>query len=87
MITAALVSYVLCLLVSAACTALLLRSWLRGRSRLVMWSAVAFCFLTVSNALLVSDLLMAADLSLIRALLIAIGLGLLVYGVALEEAQ
>ena len=81
----AVVAYILCALVSGLCAALLLRSWLRGRSRLVMWVAVAFCFLTVSNVLLVADLYTAADLGIPRAALIAIGLALLIYGVTWEE--
>jgi Family of unknown function (DUF5985) len=85
--TTALLAYIVCLGVSALCAFLLLRSWRQRGSRLVMWCGVAFVFLAASNAMLVADLLVAADLSLPRAVLIAIGLGLLVYGVALEEAR
>jgi hypothetical protein len=48
-------------------------------------AAIAFTIMTVSNLLLVSDLFVAADLSLVRALLIASGLGVLAYGLAWEE--
>jgi hypothetical protein len=87
LITAAIVAYVLCFLVSLACAVLLTRSWRRGRSRLVMWTAAAFAVLTVSNALLIIDVFVNADLSLLRAALIALGLGLLVYGIGIEEQQ
>jgi hypothetical protein len=69
------------------CATLLLRSWSRNRSRLVLWIGVAFSFLTVSNCLLVADLFSPADLSMIRAVLIALGLALLVYGLAWEEQR
>lgn len=87
MISAAIIAYVLCFLVSVACAVLLCRSWHRGRSRLVMWAAATFVLLSVANALLITDLIVAADLSLARAVLIAIALGLLVYGIGIEEQQ
>jgi uncharacterized protein DUF5985 len=83
----AAIAYVLCALVSGICATLLMRSWARTRSRLVMWVGVAFTFLAVSNALLVIDLFSSVDLSILRAALIAIGLALLIYGVALEERR
>lgn len=87
MSTPALVAYVFCFAVSAACALLLLRSWRRGGSRLVMWCGVAFVLLAASNAALVADLVLAADLSILRAALIALGLGLLIYGIALEDPR
>jgi hypothetical protein len=83
----ALLAYVLCLGVSALCTALLFRSWRRTRSVLVSRLATGFLVITVSNVLLVTDYLLPVDLSLMRAVTVAIGLGILVYGVALEEQQ
>lgn len=85
MITAALVAYVLCALVSSASAILLLRGWLRSRSRLVFWVCVAFVFLSVSNVLLVVDLLSDYDLALARPILIAVGLGFLVFGLVWEH--
>ena len=87
MISAAAIAYVVCALISGACAVLLYRSYRRTRSRLVRWVAIAFAFLTLSNILLVIDLFAAADLTLPRAALIAIGLGLLTYGLAWEEQQ
>lgn len=83
----ATVAYTLCALICAASAALLLRSWSRTRSRLVMWVAVAFSFLTVSNGLLLIDLFSDYDLSLLRSALIAVGLALLIYGVTWEEQR
>lgn len=85
--TTALVAYVLCFAVSAACAFLLVRSWRRSGSRLAMWCGVAFVLIAASNAALVVDLMLAADLSILRAALIALGLGLLIYGIALEDPR
>ena len=85
MITAALVAYVLCAVISGACAVLLLRGWRRSRSRLVFWVCIAFWFLTVSNVLLVVDLVSAVDLSVARPSLIAIGLGFLIFGLVWEQ--
>jgi hypothetical protein len=81
----AVVAYVLCAVVSAACAGLLLRSWQKSRSGLVLWAGVAFVFLTASNVTLVADLFTTVDLATPRALLIAIGLALLIYGLAWED--
>ncbi|MBV9493329.1 MAG: hypothetical protein JOZ54_03730 [Acidobacteria bacterium] len=53
----------------------------------MMWVAVAFSFLTVSNGLLLIDLFSDYDLSLLRSALIAVGLALLIYGVTWEEQR
>lgn len=85
MITAAAIAYALCALVSAACAALLLRSWTRSRSRVTKWVGIAFVFLTASNVLLTIDLFAPADFSIVRPALIAAGLALLIYGVTGAE--
>jgi hypothetical protein len=85
MITAALLAYVVCAAVSLLSTVLLYRGWKRSRSRLVFWVAVAFSFLAISNVLLVVDLVSAADLSRVRPALIAVGLGLLIFGLVWEQ--
>jgi hypothetical protein len=84
-ITATSLAYFLCALISAATSVLLLRSWRRTRSPLVKWVATAFLFITASNVLLVCDVFTAMDLSIPRALLIAVGLAFLIYGVVWEE--
>jgi drug/metabolite transporter (DMT)-like permease len=87
LISTAAIAYVLCALICAGCAGLLYRSWRRYRSRLVRWVAIAFMILTASNVLLVIDLYVSADLSMLRALLVALGLGVLTYGLAWEEQQ
>jgi hypothetical protein len=56
--------YVLCALTSVACAVLLTRGWLRGRSRLLLWSALCFALLAVNNLLLVADLSIWTDTDL-----------------------
>jgi uncharacterized protein DUF5985 len=60
--------YTLCLITSAVCSFLLVRSFLRNRTRLLMWSAACFVLLTVNNLLVVIDLvfLPTIDLSPLR---------------------
>jgi CHASE2 domain-containing sensor protein len=85
MITAALVAYVVCAAVSLLSAVLLHRGWKRTRSRLVFWVYVAFVFLTISNVLLVWDLVSAADFARVRPALIAVGLGSLIFGLVWEQ--
>jgi hypothetical protein len=62
--------YLLCAITSLSCAVLLVRSWLRSRTNLLLWSSVCFVVLTVNNALLVVDEIVAPhmDLSLPRTL-------------------
>lgn len=85
MILGSTIAYALCAGVSVACAALLFRTWKRNGSRLIRWTAIAFGFLTLSNIFLIIDSSMGTDSSLIRPVLIAIGLGVLVYGLTMEE--
>lgn len=72
-------------LTALLCAGLLLRGWLGGRQRLLLWSGLCFAGLTLANALLVVDLLDAAhDLHLVRLAIAAAGLLLLVYGLVWE---
>lgn len=78
--------YGLCALTAAACAALLLRSYLQTRVRLLLWSGMCFAGLTLNNALLVFDRLVftAVDLSTWR-LVVALGaVVLLLCGLILE---
>jgi hypothetical protein len=74
--------YVLCALTAAVCALLLLQAWARTRSRLLFWSGLCFAGLTVSNALLVVDLLVVPDVDLFawRSLTSLVSVGLLLYG-------
>lgn len=56
--------YVLCAATSVFCAILLLRSYARQRTRLLMWSSLCFVGLAVNNTLLVVDLLVVPDIDL-----------------------
>lgn len=53
--------YTLCALLSLACAALLLRAWTSSRRRLLLWSAICFVWLAISNILLFADLAILGD--------------------------
>lgn len=74
--------YILCAVTSAACAVLLLRAYLRTRTRLLLWSALCFFGLALNNLVLVIDLLVVpeTDLSTWRLVPSAAGILLLVYG-------
>ena len=74
--------YLLCLVTSAVCAGLLIRSWLRNRQRLLMWSAGCFSLLAVNNLLVVLDMTIvtAVDLSLARSLTAFAAVSVLIYG-------
>lgn len=80
--------YILCSLTSLACTILLLRSYLRRRVRLLLWSGLCFLGLTISNVLLFMDLavLPQIDLSLWRSLATLIALIVLIYGLVWDAS-
>ena len=79
--------FVLCAPTAFACTAMLLRAWLRSRARLLLWSALCFAGLTANNVLLVLDRLVftEADLSSWRLGLALLAVILLVTGLVLED--
>ena len=74
--------YLLCVAASLACAGLLARAYLRGRTRLLLWTAISFGFLAVNNLLLAADVLVfpTVDLYAWRALASALALGALLYG-------
>jgi hypothetical protein len=78
----ALFVYILCALTSLACAVLLLRGYLRSRTRLLLWSGLCFACFCLSNVILIVDVrvLTAQDLSVARTLPSLIGIALLIYG-------
>jgi len=74
--------YFLCSLTSLAATVLLIRSFARNRSTLLLWSALAFVALTANNILLFTDFLLptAIDLRPERVATELLAVGLLLYG-------
>lgn len=74
--------YLLCLLTSSVCATLLMRAYLRDRSRLLLWTAAGFVFLALNNLALVADMVIfpSVDLWAWRQLAAFIALGVLLYG-------
>jgi hypothetical protein len=75
-------------LVVALCSVLLLRAYIRVRKRLLLWSALCFGGLTVSNALAFIDLRVLpveADLYLHRLIIGAASMLVLVCGLVLDS--
>jgi hypothetical protein len=81
--------YILSALISLACAALLLRSYMQARTGLLLWAAVCFLGLTLNNAVLFVDKVVATDvdLSLWRAVPALAGMLALVFGLLWEESR
>jgi len=79
--------YALCAATSVACAALLMRSFVRTRARILLWSSLCFAGLAVNNALLVVDLVFLphVDLSTERGVAALAGLAPLVFGLIWES--
>jgi len=75
--------YILCFLTSAVCGWLLVRSYLRTRTALLLWTAICFVLLAVNNFLVVVDLVFlpeAIDLRPMRFAATLVALATLLYG-------
>lgn len=74
--------YLLCALTAFACFGLLWRGWRANRAPLLLWSALCFAGLTVSNVLLVVDKLALpqVDLTPLRSAVTLGALLLLIIG-------
>lgn len=79
--------YLLCAFTSVACAALLFRAWLQSRTPLLLWSALCFAGLTVSNVILVLDRVVfpEVDLSTPRLATALGSLLLLLFGLVWER--
>jgi hypothetical protein len=80
-------TYVLCALASIFCAWLLIRNYLRTRLRLALLACICFAGLALNNILLFVDLVMTpdVDLRIPRALIALVAVGVLVFGLVLEE--
>jgi hypothetical protein len=60
--------YLLCFLTSLFCCLLLIKSFRRSRSRILLWSATCFVLMALNNLLVIIDLIFlpTVDLSPIR---------------------
>jgi hypothetical protein len=74
--------YVLCLATSVLCLVLLVRRYLRTRTRLLLWSALCFVGLAVSNLLLFLDLVVFIEIDMVpfRALSSFAAVAVLLFG-------
>ncbi|MCR5878545.1 DUF5985 family protein [Phenylobacterium sp. J367] len=81
--------YLLCLATSVVCAWLLFRAYGRSRTKLLLWTAVAFAFLALNNLFLVADKLIFPDVYLTPARQLTSGLALavLLYGFVWETEQ
>jgi hypothetical protein len=81
--------YVLSALISLACAALLLRSFARSRSGLLLWAGLCFAGLTANNVLLFVDKVVVTDvdLSAWRTAPALVGMLVLVVGLIWEEVR
>jgi len=79
--------YSLCGLTSLLCAFLLLRAYFRQPSRMLWWSGLCFCGLTLSNAILVLDKLVYTEIDLLawRLWVTLISVLLLLYGLIFAE--
>ena len=62
--TVATAVYLLCLLTSLACAVLLVRSYLRRREPLLLWSSACFILLALNNLVVVIDMLVLKEVDL-----------------------
>jgi hypothetical protein len=78
----AMAIYTLDALTALLCTVLLLRAYLRGRYRLLLWSSICFAGLTLTNILLVLDKIMlpTVDLTPWRTALALVAMAILLFG-------
>jgi len=81
--------YLLCAATSMAAAWLLWRYYVARRTRLLLWSCVAFLGLAVNNVLLYVDLgvLPQLDLALPRTLAGTLSMAVLAYALATEPAE
>jgi hypothetical protein len=81
--------YIFGFLVTLACGILLFRAYATVRKRLLLWSAICFCGLAISNLLVFVDLVLLpnVDLYLLRLITAAVAMLLLLYGLIWEGEQ
>lgn len=74
--------YLLCFLTSLSCAGLLVRSYRRNRTRLLLWSAACFVLLALNNFFVVLDMLLlrSVDLTAFRSFSSLAAVSLLIYG-------
>lgn len=78
----AAIIYLLCAATAFICAWLLIRAYLRGRYRLLLWSGLCFAGLTLNNLVLVLDkvVFVTEDLSIWRTSIALAAMAVLLYG-------
>ena len=81
--------YILGFLVTLACGVLLFRAYSAVGKRLMLWSAICFCGLAISNLLVFVDLVLLpqVDLYPLRLITAAASMLILLYGLIWEGQQ
>ena len=63
--------YLLCFLTSLSCCLLLIRSYRRTKSKVILWTAACFVLLAIDNLLVVFDLILLPNVDLLVPRLLA----------------
>jgi hypothetical protein len=84
--TAPALVYMFCFITCAMCAGLLVRSWLKTRTRLLLWIAISFVLLAVNNFFLLADttLFPHIDLSPFRTISAVAAVSILIFGLIWE---
>jgi ABC-type glycerol-3-phosphate transport system permease component len=74
--------YLLCVATSLLCAYLLARAYRRGRTKLLIWSALCFAMLAVNNLVVAVDVLLlpTIDLTVLRLATSLVAVAVLLYG-------
>lgn len=80
--------YILCMLASTLCAAMLYRKYKQTRTRLLLWSCACFVGLAFNNAVLFVDMIVLPnlDLSVVRLIPALAGVAALLYGFVWDSA-
>jgi len=81
--------YALCVITSCLCAGLLIRSYVRSRAKLLLWSSLCFVGLAINNILLFVDLVIlpdSIDLRIVRSGSALVSLILMVAGLIWEAS-
>ena len=78
--------YLLCFFSSGLCAFLLVKAYRRERQRLLLWSAICFCLLTLNNLLVFVDIVLLPDIDLmpLRSITSLTAIAILIYGFVWE---
>ena len=74
--------YIVSFVTSAICATLLMRNYVRTRTRLLLWSGICFIFFALNSLSVILDFVLLPpdiDLGLVRVLTLLIGVAALLY--------